>query len=99
MVVNIKRVFWFSLKILSKTFLILGRIERDIIVNVYGSSCEVPVHFLDRFSKNTQILDFMKIRLVGAELFHEDERTDNNGEANNHFSHFVNTPNKITWNT
>jgi len=26
--------------------------------------------FLDRFSKSTQILNFMKIRLVGAEVFH-----------------------------
>jgi hypothetical protein len=27
------------------------------------------------FSKNTQISNFMKIRLVGAELFHADKRT------------------------
>jgi hypothetical protein len=25
---------------------------------------------LDRFSKNTQISDFIKIRLLGADLFH-----------------------------
>jgi len=31
---DIKYVFWFSLKILSETFLILGRIERDVIINV-----------------------------------------------------------------
>jgi len=30
----------------------------------------------DRFSKNTQISNFMKIRLVGAELFHADRQTD-----------------------
>jgi len=32
--------------------------------------------FLDRFSKNTPISDFMKIRLVGAELFHADGHRD-----------------------
>jgi hypothetical protein len=31
---------------------------------------------LDRFLKNTQILNFMELRLVGAELFHEDRRVD-----------------------
>ena len=39
---NTKCVFWFSLQILSETFLILRRTERDIIKNVYWSSCEVP---------------------------------------------------------
>jgi hypothetical protein len=32
--------------------------------------------FLDRFSKNLQILNFTKIRPVGAELSHADGRTD-----------------------
>jgi hypothetical protein len=32
--------------------------------------------FSDRFSKNTQILNFMKIRPVGAEFFPEKEGTD-----------------------
>jgi len=59
-----KFVFWFSLQILSETFLIIRRIERDIIINVHGSSWNVPVifvrfkwnwYFLDRFSKNPQI--------------------------------------------
>ena len=31
----VKCVFWFSLQILSETFLILRRIQRDIITNIY----------------------------------------------------------------
>jgi hypothetical protein len=42
--------------------------------------------FIDRFSKNTQILIFLKIRLVGTELFHTDGRT--HGEADSRFSQF-----------
>jgi len=47
---------------------------------------------LDRFSKNTQMSDFMKILPVGAELFREDGRTegqaDRHDEASSHFSQF-----------
>jgi hypothetical protein len=35
---HIKYVFWFSLQLLSETFLILRRFERDIIINVHTSS-------------------------------------------------------------
>ena len=51
------------------------------IVNVQNYPYKVPVilvgfysnlNFLERFSKNTQILNFTKIRPVGAELFHAD---------------------------
>jgi len=38
-------------------------------------SCR-DLNFLDRFSKNNQISNFMKIRAVGGELFHADRRTD-----------------------
>jgi hypothetical protein len=34
------------------------------------------LNFLYRFSKNNQISKFLNICLVGAELFHEDRRTD-----------------------
>jgi hypothetical protein len=37
--------------------------------------------FLDKISKNTEVQSFMKIRPVGAELFHADE-------ANSQFSQF-----------
>jgi hypothetical protein len=39
------------------------------------------MNFLDKISKNTEVPNFMKIRLVGAEFFHVDE-------ANSHFSQF-----------
>jgi len=95
---NIKCVFWFSLQILSTTVLIRRWIERDMIINVYWSSCNIPVVvvvivwrnllFLDRFSKNTQISNFMKIHSVGAEFFHADEGTDRHDEAISRFSQF-----------
>jgi hypothetical protein len=36
---------------------------------------------LDNFRKNTQISNFMKIRLVGPELFHTDRRDESNCRA------------------
>ena len=48
MLLKIKCVFWFSLQLLSETFLLLRRTERDIVVNVHSCSCKVPV-FLVRF--------------------------------------------------
>jgi hypothetical protein len=36
----------------------------------------MKLEFLGRFSKNTQISNFIKIRPVGAELFHADGGTD-----------------------
>jgi len=39
----IKCVFWFSIQLLSETFLILWRTKRDVIKNVYWYSCKAPV--------------------------------------------------------
>jgi len=40
---NTKCVFWYSLQLLSETFPILRRTERDVNRNVYRSSWKVPV--------------------------------------------------------
>ena len=56
-----------------------------MIKNVYWCSYRDPLflfgfwwnlNFLNRFSKNSQISNFMKIRPVVAELFRTDKRTD-----------------------
>jgi len=74
---NIKYVFWFSLQTLFKTFLILRKIKGDVTKNVHWSSCKVHVtlfrfqwkwNILDRFQKNTEISNLMKIRPEGAKL-------------------------------
>ena len=47
-----QNVFWFSLQLLSETFLIIRRRERDMIKNLYCSSCTVPL-FLSDFNKTS----------------------------------------------
>jgi len=70
-------------------------------MNVQKSSCTVSVtlirfslhlNLLNRFSKNHQVSHSIKIRPIGAELFHADERTngrtDRYDKTKNHFSQF-----------
>jgi hypothetical protein len=74
-------VFCFMLQIW--TFLILRRFQQDIMINVHRSPCKAPLLLSDfrenwifstDFRKNTPVSNFMKIRPVGAELFHADGR-------------------------
>jgi len=46
-----QNVFWFSLHFFPETFLIPITIQRYIIINVYRSSCKVPL-LLSDFNKN-----------------------------------------------
>jgi len=80
-----KYVIWVSFQLLSETFCILRTTEREMMMDVYRSSCKVAavlarlqwnLNFLNICSKNTEISKLLKARPVGAELFHEDGRTD-----------------------
>jgi hypothetical protein len=63
-----------------------SRKVRAILVRFYCN-----MNFLDRFSKNTQISNFMKIHSVVVELFHADGRT-NMTKLTVAFRNFVNAP-------
>jgi hypothetical protein len=69
--------------ILSEIYLFLKTKKRDTVKNVHVSSCKAAVilvqiqsdfSFHERFSKNTQLSNFIKIRPVGRALFHVDEQ-------------------------
>ena len=88
---NIKCVFWFSLQLLSETFLILRRIQRDTVRNVRMCSVRYPL-FLSVF-RETWIFStgFRKKKYqiywksVGTELFDADRRMDRHYKANSRF--------------
>jgi len=93
---NVKCVFWLHLQLKSEKFLILSRIEEDIIINICRSSCKVHVILTDFneswiFYKNFQTYsNLIKICPVAAVFFHADvwmdRWTDRHEEANRCFS-------------
>jgi len=59
---------------LSEKFLTLRRIQQNVIKTIHKMYSFV---LLDRFFfQNSQISDFVKIRLLGAVLFYVDRQTD-----------------------
>ena len=84
MLLNIECAFWYSIQLLFETFHILRRTECHKIKYVCWSSCKVPLFLSDADEtwifwtdfRKTRISNFLKIRPVGAELFHTDGRTD-----------------------
>jgi len=66
-------------------YIILRRIQRETSTNVHRLICKLPVIlsdyaepfiFFDRLSKNTEIINFIKIRPGVAEMFRADKRAD-----------------------
>ena len=94
-------MFWFYVQLLSEIFLILRTIRRDIGINVKILHIKYPL-FMSAFNetwifstyvrRKTQVLIFVKIRPMGAELFHTgghtDRQIDRHDEANARFSQF-----------
>ena len=75
-------MFWFSLQLLSETFVILRRIEQGVIKMHIGLHVKYAL-FLPDFKETWIFLtdirkcfNFMKIRLVGVELFHANGQRD-----------------------
>ena len=75
---NIKSVFWVPVQRLSDTFTFLSRIQQILQYMYIGRNVKCPLFlsefneswiFLDRFSIDSQVPNFMKIRTIGAELF------------------------------
>ena len=64
---SLKYLFWFSPQRFSDTCLILRRNERDMIKNVYWSSCEVPV-IPDRFWWSSNFLNRISEKIPKCQI-------------------------------
>jgi hypothetical protein len=81
---SVKCVFYFYLQLIFGIFLILRRIQRDIIINMKSLNVKYllflwdfnETNFLDIISKKGHTSSLIEIRPVGAELFHADKQTD-----------------------
>ena len=90
---NIKCVFWFSLQLLSETYLILRWTERDIVINIHVCvwSTRYCCHIVMTFEFSRQIFEkgpsmkFNKILLSGSRVV-PSGRTDRHDEVNSLFS-------------
>jgi len=93
-VLNIKCVFWFIYNFF-ETFLILRRIQLDIIISVYSLHWKYPLFLTDFFKKLCFLERFLKNSHI---KFHENppsgmrfvpcRQTDRHNEANSSFSQF-----------
>ena len=97
---NIKCVVSFCLQVVFETFLILGRTEQNIAINVKTSSCKVPVilvgyctnlNFVDRFSKKSSNIEFQQTpssRNRAVACGQKERQTHGHDEANSCFWQF-----------
>ena len=56
------------------------------------AALQLDLNFLDGFSKNTQMSNFVNTQPVGAELSNADRRTERHGKANSRISQFCERP-------
>ena len=102
---NLSCVFWFSIQLLSEAFLILRINERNMINNIWWSSCKVGFilfRFYWKFKFPTDCREVPKISWKSFQLeepncsVRTDGYTDSHDEANCRFCNFVNAP-KTVW--
>ena len=61
-------------------------VKRQLLLSDFNQ-----IEYFDAFSKNTQLPNLIKIRPIGAELFHADRRRDMRDGANSLFSKILRT--------
>jgi hypothetical protein len=92
---NIKCVFWFSLQLLSETFLILRRTEREIWwkknPGLYVKYSLLLLDYNETWIFSTDFRNIRKYQMSWKSIQWESScslRTDGRDEANSRFSHF-----------